>query len=236
MAQGRLQEEQGKRRNATNASSGKEFSRAPALCRLRADAAMAPQTSNPKRGCARNAWGPGQASETQDEDALPRQEVGARHFPIFHRTLRLRLHRRGQALAPFYFPRSRPGSLAKFAAMRRASSLVISFAARPPTGLLLSKVLRLMARDAQEFHSAGMTSTHNSPVSALAFLLLERRPKTETVSAGPWRRQINRGPSKVSKAQLARIVSEVDLELIFINVTATSSVVCTVEHLVEGTF
>ncbi len=38
------------------------------------DAARAPQTRNPKRGCARNAWGPRQASVTQDEDALPRQK------------------------------------------------------------------------------------------------------------------------------------------------------------------
>jgi len=35
------------------------------------------------------------------------------------------------------FPRSTSGSLAKFAAMRRASSLVSSLAAGSPTGLVL---------------------------------------------------------------------------------------------------
>jgi hypothetical protein len=41
-------------------------------------------------GDARNAWGPRQASETQDEDALPPTKLGARHFPTFHCALRLR--------------------------------------------------------------------------------------------------------------------------------------------------
>ena len=41
------------------------------------------------------------------------------------------------AVGPFYFPRSSSGSLAKLAAMRRASSLVRKLGRRAPTGLLL---------------------------------------------------------------------------------------------------
>ncbi len=60
---------------------------------------------------------------------LPRATIGARYSPTFHRTLRLRLQRRVRRSPPFCFPRSSSGSLAKFAAMLRASSLVSSLAA-----------------------------------------------------------------------------------------------------------
>ena len=50
------------------------------------------------------------------------------------------------------------------------------------------------------------------------------------------RRRINRGPSKVSEGQLARIVSEVDLELIFIKPNRHVFGSMYGRHPVEGTF
>ena len=90
------------------------------------------KSRNPKRARHSNAWGPRQASETQDEDALPWAEAGARQFRTFHRILRLRLQ-----WCPLYFSAQQLGQLGEV--RRHAPGFVLGeqLGRRSPPWLIL---------------------------------------------------------------------------------------------------
>jgi len=74
------------------------------------------KVGTPSAARRRKAWGPRQASETQDKDALPPQKRST-PVPNIPPHFEIKVTAAGQALAPLCFPRSNSHSLAKLTAI-----------------------------------------------------------------------------------------------------------------------